>query len=166
MADDPSLDPVPAEDVAPAATSTPAVASTERAGDFERYALLAAITLVVLCLLLWDRWHDVSPTVTSPPADRTLRVEIGGDAPKSAPGGAPAKKSVSQDPPGKQPAPPPAPPAPAPQRTYTVKQGDNLNDIARRELGSAARADEIAKLNGITDPSKLKINQVLKLPPK
>jgi nucleoid-associated protein YgaU len=58
-------------------------------------------------------------------------------------------------------------PAPAPaQRTYTVKEGDTLTDISRRELGTAARANEIAELNGLSDPGRIKLGQVLKLPPK
>ena len=89
----------------------------ERAGDFERYALIAALTLVVLCLLVWDNWHGASrPSAPGPRSDRALRVEIGGGAP-AAPGTAapPARPPrVAVDP-----APPPAPPAPAPPSRAT-----------------------------------------------
>jgi nucleoid-associated protein YgaU len=66
------------------------------------------------------------------------------------------------------------PPSPAPPRaaapedasapdTYVVQPGDTLSRIAQRELGSARLADELARLNGISDPSSLKVGQVLRL---
>lgn len=55
--------------------------------------------------------------------------------------------------------------SPAPStRTYTVKRGDTLGAIATRELGSYKRWREIADLNGIRDPRRLQIGQVLRLP--
>jgi LysM repeat protein len=133
----------------------------ERAGEFERYALIAALTLVVLCLLAWDRWHEGGSSGPAPRPDRTLRVEIGGDAPAKAP--APARNGgnatrMTND------APPPPPPPPPPERTHVVKSGETLSEIARRELGSATRANDIAQLNGIDDPTKLKAGTTLKLP--
>jgi hypothetical protein len=50
--------------------------------------------------------------------------------------------------------------------TYTVKPGDNLGKIALKLFGSANKAREIADLNGIADPSKIKVGQVLNLMPK
>lgn len=49
-------------------------------------------------------------------------------------------------------------------RTYTVKKGDTLSAIAAHQLGSYKRWPEIAKLNNIRDPKKIKPGQVLKLP--
>jgi nucleoid-associated protein YgaU len=141
----------------------PAPPSPERAGEFERYALIAALTLVVLCLLVWDRWHDGGTSGPAPRPDRTLRVEIGGDAP-AKPAAPPPK---SQTPHVASDAPPSPPPPPPPQeRTVTVKSGETLSDIARRELGTASRAQELAELNGIDDPTKLRAGQTLKLPAK
>jgi nucleoid-associated protein YgaU len=74
-----------------------------------------------------------------------------------------------------KPAPQPAAPTPAPapaqkaaagadkHDTYVVQQGDTLSGIAQRELGSARLADELARLNGISDPTALRVGQVLKL---
>ena len=45
--------------------------------------------------------------------------------------------------------------------TYRVKSGDTLSAIAAR-FGTTTRI--LVRLNGITDPSRLKIGQVLKLP--
>jgi LysM repeat protein len=57
----------------------------------------------------------------------------------------------------------PASPAPSAQstRTYKVKAGDTLVGIAAR-FGTTPKA--IADLNGITDPSSLKVGQTLKIP--
>ena len=104
----------------------------------------------------------------APRPDRTLRVEIGGGAPAVAkPPAAPPKGDaphVTNDVPPPNPA--PTAPPPASERTYTVKSGDTLSDIAKRELGATSRAQEIADLNGVTDPTRLKAGQVLKLPAK
>jgi nucleoid-associated protein YgaU len=52
----------------------------------------------------------------------------------------------------------------ASERTYVVGQGDTLSVIAKRLLGSAARWKEIADLNGIEDPARLKAGQELRIP--
>lgn len=49
-------------------------------------------------------------------------------------------------------------------KTYTVKAGDSLWKIAKLQLNDGSRYNEIATLNGITDPNSLKIGAVLKLP--
>lgn len=49
-------------------------------------------------------------------------------------------------------------------RTYTVRAGDTLNAIAARLLGSASRWQELARLNGLRDPRRLRVGQVLRLP--
>lgn len=50
-------------------------------------------------------------------------------------------------------------------RTYTVKKGDTLWDIATNYLGNGARYTEIKKLNGLTSDT-IHAGQVLKLPAK
>jgi len=52
--------------------------------------------------------------------------------------------------------------------TYSVKDTDRLDLIAANELGSAARWNEIADLNGIDNPFDLKAwaGQTIALPPK
>ena len=49
--------------------------------------------------------------------------------------------------------------------TYTVKPGDSLAKIASKLFGDANKWRELAELNGIADPSKIKVGQVLKLMP-
>ena len=57
-------------------------------------------------------------------------------------------------------------PAKASMKTYTVKSGDTLSEIAKRELGSANKYMEIFNANRdqLTDPDKIKPGQVLKIP--
>lgn len=57
-------------------------------------------------------------------------------------------------------------PAKASLKTYTVKSGDTLGEIAKRELGSANKYMEIFNANRdqLTDPDKIKPGQVLKMP--
>jgi nucleoid-associated protein YgaU len=51
------------------------------------------------------------------------------------------------------------------QRTYTVKSGDTLWGIAKKELGSGSRYPEIVKLNGLKT-NTIYSGQILKLPSK
>ena len=48
-------------------------------------------------------------------------------------------------------------------RTYTVKQGDTLWDIACRFYGDGTKWGSIAAKNGVADPRKLQIGKVLTL---
>ena len=61
-----------------------------------------------------------------------------------------------------------APAASAPQggKTYTVKAGDTLGQIAQQHLGSAGAYTKIFEMNKdqLTDPDKIKPGQVLRLP--
>jgi nucleoid-associated protein YgaU len=64
-------------------------------------------------------------------------------------------------------APAKAPAAPAAAaKTYTVKAGDTLSQIAKEHLGSAGAYMKIFDLNKdqLTDPNKIKPGQVLRLP--
>ena len=56
--------------------------------------------------------------------------------------------------------------APAAAKTYTVKAGDTLSQIAKEHLGSAGAYMKIFELNKdqLTDPDKIKPGQVLRLP--
>lgn len=53
-------------------------------------------------------------------------------------------------------------PAKEPERTYTVKKGDCLYNICKKELGNGNRYPEIAKLNGIPNPSLIYPGQVIR----
>jgi len=49
-------------------------------------------------------------------------------------------------------------------RTYKVRTGDTLGEIAGRELGASRRWPEIVELNPGVDPRRLKVDSVLRLP--
>ncbi len=49
-------------------------------------------------------------------------------------------------------------------RRYTVRAGDTLQRIAHEQLGDADEWRELANLNGIRDPRRLRVGQVLRLP--
>jgi hypothetical protein len=51
-------------------------------------------------------------------------------------------------------------------RIYTVRRGDNLLKIAARLLGAAARWHEIARINNLRSPYRLKVGMKLRIPPK
>ena len=48
-------------------------------------------------------------------------------------------------------------------KTYTVKKGDTLWGIAKKELGNGTKYKDIAKLNNISNPNLIYVGQVLKL---
>jgi len=54
----------------------------------------------------------------------------------------------------------------AASKTYTVKSGDTLSEIAKQHLGSASAYMKIFEINKdqLTDPNKIKPGQVLRLP--
>lgn len=49
-------------------------------------------------------------------------------------------------------------------RTYVVRAGDSLSRIAQSQLGQASRWPELARLNGLRDPSRVTPGQRLRLP--
>jgi hypothetical protein len=75
----------------------------------------------------------------------------------------PISRAPAAPPPLPPSAPTPAPAAPA-GRTYTVKAGDTLWVIAQRTYGNGNVWSRIADANGIRDPRRLAVGQVLRLP--
>lgn len=49
------------------------------------------------------------------------------------------------------------------QKTYTVKKGDTLWGIAKREFNDGEKYKDLQKLNNISDPNKISVGQVLRL---
>jgi len=60
--------------------------------------------------------------------------------------------------------PPTTTPAPTPAKTYVVQRGDSFARISRKLFGTESHADEIMKLNGISNPLALQSGQTLRLP--
>ncbi len=49
-------------------------------------------------------------------------------------------------------------------RTYTVRKGDTLSQIAQRTMGSVVHQSAIMKLNGLDDPNRIFVGMELKIP--
>jgi LysM repeat protein len=99
-----------------------------------------------------------TPTATAVAAaetDTPERTLVPSDVEPSA---ATPTEAAPSSTPGATPEPPEATPKP---ETYKVKRGDTLSEIAA-EYGTTAR--KLMKLNDITDPTKLRVGQVLELP--
>ncbi len=50
----------------------------------------------------------------------------------------------------------------SPAKSYKVKKGDNLWSICKKELGDGSKYKEVAKKNGIKNPKKIKLGQIIK----
>lgn len=114
--------------------------------------------------------RDLPPEADEPlPAVVTsMRTTPPSPAPAAAPAVAPAKPAAAPTVAASKPA--ASKPAAAAARTqeaapgtYKVAKGDNPYTIAKK-LG--VKYQDLLSLNGVTDPTKLQIGQVLKVPPK
>ena len=148
-------------------------------GALFRGALLALLVASVLALWLLIRPPGASdeesgaqagqPSVTrTPVASATTTLT---PSPSVTPAGTPGVSPTPSGTPGTSPTPggtlatpTPAPsptPPPSPFQEYIVQQNDSLSSIAQR-FGTTA--DELARINNITDPNTLDIGQKLQVP--
>jgi LysM repeat protein len=159
-------------------------------GAVFRGALLVLLVASVLALWLLIRPPGASdeesgaqagqPTVTrTPTATATTGASV---TPTGTPGGTPSVSPTPGGTPGVSPTPggtpgisptpggtpaatltaaPSPTPAPSPFIEYTVQQNDSLSSIAQ-QFGTTA--DELARINNITDPHTLDIGQKLQVP--
>lgn len=49
------------------------------------------------------------------------------------------------------------------EKTYKIKSGDTLWNICKAQIGNGSKYSSIAKLNGIANPNKLTVGQVIRL---
>jgi nucleoid-associated protein YgaU len=122
---------------------------------------------------------STSPSSEQPPATTQPQA---GDEPATQPTTAPDRPAspspttppgtptpVAPERPTPQPTNPPrpaaGPTAPAYQ-DYTVQSGDTMTSIAEEWFGDGGKWDLISKANPLVDPQRLKVGQVLRLPPK
>ena len=141
--------------------------------SFERWAIVGCTALAVLAVAAFlvrrgfaDGWRTEPPV----PADRLLRVRLGGA--DRAPAPPPVRRNGTQPPAtddgSEAPRPPhdaPAPPPPATRhREVVVRAGETLGQIVQRELGTVRRVPEVAALNGLRNPDDLRAGQRLRLP--
>ena len=152
-----------------------------------KIGIVVILIIVGLLVVIWgrgDKKEEVTPPaeemVNLPPPPMPTPVGVptpppfGTPVTPTPPTGVPGAVTIT---PGLPPVPtigptgtpevvPPITPEPvAPTTTeYTVKANDSLALIAREQLGSEARWQEIAKLNNLAEPYRLSIGQKLKLP--
>lgn len=92
---------------------------------------------------------------TNTPAKKTTKPEAKPTAKPDAKGSkAPAKADIAK-----------ADPKKAAPTTYTVKQGDTLNTIAKRLLGSASRTEDLIRANpDLESEDAIQVGDVIKVP--
>jgi len=147
-------------------------------GAVFRGALLALLVASVLALWLLIRppgnedsgAQAGQPTVTRTPVPQATTAlaaspsvtPTGTPGVSPTPGGTPGISPTAGGTPEATPTPALSPTPEAPQfQEYTVQQGDSLSSIAQK-FGTTA--DELARINGITDPNTLDIGQKLQVP--
>ena len=144
-------------------------------GALFRGALLVLLVASVLALWLLIRPPGTSdnesgaqagqPSVTRTPTAlaTTARPSVTPTGtPQGTATGTPGVSATPGGTPGATPTPAPSPtPEPSPFEEYTVQQGDSLSSIAQ-QFGTTA--DELARINSITDPNTLDVGQKLQVP--
>ena len=147
-------------------------------GALFRGSLLALLVASVLALWLLIRPPGVSeeesgaqagqPSVTRTPVATASIVPTHSPTltptgtPSGTPGGTPGISPTPGGTPTATPTLAPSPtPAPSEFTEYAVQQGDTLSTIAQR-FGTTA--DELTRINGLTNPNTLDIGQKLKIP--
>lgn len=103
--------------------------------------------------------NDFTKTATNETGKPDPNLTIGGP---TTPAPTPTPNATPNQPAPNTPASTPAPASST--TTITVKAGDTLSALAQRYLGSASRFNEIAALNNISDPNKIQVGAVLKIP--
>jgi nucleoid-associated protein YgaU len=128
-----------------------------------RYAVTGLLLLALAVVGCKKQNKGPVMTTTEPPPQTTLEpIPPPETSTETTP--LPAPVVMPPPPPHYEPSPPPAP-SPA-VNTYTVQKGDTLWSIALRFLGDGKRWREIVEANPGLEPSKLRIGQVIILPPK
>ncbi|MCP4376324.1 MAG: LysM peptidoglycan-binding domain-containing protein [bacterium] len=128
--------------------------------NFKHAALTALLlsTMLAGCNASWNPFRKKDPVTTEPPLANNVGVVDNTST------GAPVDP-VIVEPPVTKTAPVVAP-GPAGTTSYTIKKKDTLWSIAATHLGSGQRYREILAANPGLDAKKLRVGQVIKLPPK
>jgi LysM repeat protein len=142
------------------AIAVPALHTDRSPGQAVLIILMALAFAAIVLAKLGGATDPASASDASPDPNATAltsaRPSVGSTtAPTTDPGSSVVPSAGSS---GSAASGPPSVPA---TRTYRVKSGDTLIGIAAR-FGTTPKA--ISQLNGITDPSSLKIGQTLKIP--
>lgn len=178
-APDEALEPRQDEVLWPAVSTTPVVLEPVRGGPLPlaaspragAQAILVGLMVLALAVLVVARF--VAPPIEGPASspNATLPGVVPGVSPSPAPAAtgnrtaaptvAPTPSSVPTSTPSAPPASTPTPRPSIATTTYRVVSGDTLSSIAAQFNTSVAT---LAELNGITNPSRIRIGQVLLVP--
>jgi hypothetical protein len=124
-----------------------------------RLTIAAAVSAILLLVLF--TWGTISPSLHLPrPEDLVQQPTLPLPTPTSSPTPNPTPLPTRVPTATSLPTAAPIPTA-TPPRTYVVQPGDTLNAIA---LLFDVPVAELMQVNGITDPTRLQIGQVLIIP--
>jgi nucleoid-associated protein YgaU len=127
-----------------------------------KIGLVATFLLIVGSCLVWDSVFRRGRAEPVPLGERFVVFEHGGVRPRRARA---APRRVARPPLVRPPLPRTRPkPKPESPRTWTVKKGESLSEIADRVYGESRRWPEIARANGIDDPDMIREGRVLTIP--
>ncbi len=147
----------------------------DRLGDPRRWGQVALVALMILAIVAVAIARSggqagsgsdggiggTSPSVGTTPSTAATPPRATPTAATSVPVTSPATGPGESTAPGVAPTNAPSPAAPSPRQTYTVKRGDTLSAIATR-FGTTVLA--IRQLNDISNPSLIRVGQVLQIP--
>jgi nucleoid-associated protein YgaU len=132
-----------------------------------RYGLLAVLTLVIASALAWDRLHPPETNRLFPrdePSREDLAVVVFGGKPEPLPP-PPASPGTGAPSVAGHPSDPAPEAADAGDGIHRVEAGDTLGQIAQRHLGSSRKAADLARFNGISVDTPLRVGQEIRIPP-
>jgi len=132
----------------------------QRVGQAALVGLVAvAFGVLVLARSTTGRLEAASPAPS--PSAPAASTPAASPVPSPSPRGAPSPTPTPTPVPSPSPSPTATASAPTSYRTYRVQAGDTLVAIAAR-FGTSVKA--IAELNGIADPSRIRVGQILRIP--
>jgi LysM repeat protein len=127
---------------------------------FASLVILTVFVMFGLIYLIINSLMDTGKNMASSPTPTVTESQTATASP--SPSDEPAETPSSE---------PTATPTPTLQPSGEVKEhvvaaGDNINSIARKYYGDISYAAKLCQYNNISDPNKIKIGQVIKIPPK
>jgi len=158
----------PRQPIGDAAAIANGVLARPSNGSPWRRVLLVAVLAAVITVASGPVAGAVGPILTSivgmltAPGDATPTPSV-----EVTPTASPSESAAPSPSPSESPSPSPSPTPSASTsspKTYVVQAGDTLYDIAMTLGLGPNGVQELATLNGITDPSTIRPGQVLKLP--
>ncbi len=128
------------------------------------FSVLVILTVIVLFgflyLIINSLMNTGKSNITTPTPTPTISAS-------ATPTGTPDGETPTGEPtdnPGE------ATPTPTPDAgeiiNHVVKSGENINSIVRKYYGNTDLVSKVCAYNNISDPNKIKIDQVIKIPPK